>query len=91
MDRAKRERETKGRQQNGRRRWVEGGGERPASRASTTPGETAPPLYHGLERSTAGRLSEERWRKRGEGRKNGLQKVKVMDGGSHGARDLGVG
>src|SRR6218665_2543964 len=36
-------------------------------------------------------LTEERWRKRGEGRKNGRQKVKVMDGGSHGARDLGVG
>src|SRR6218665_133163 len=31
------ERGTKGRQQNARRRWVDGGGERTASRASTTP------------------------------------------------------
>src|SRR6218665_3040855 len=37
-----------------------------ASRASTTPGATAPPLHHGLERSIARRLTEERWRKRGE-------------------------
>src|SRR6218665_2092911 len=68
------ERGTKGRQQNARMRWVEGGGERTASRASTTLGATAPPLHHGLGRSIARRLTEERWRKRGEGRKNGRQK-----------------
>ena len=53
--------------------------------------ETRETLHHGLERSTARRLTEERWRKRGEGRKNGRQKVKVMNGGSNWARDLGVG
>src|SRR6218665_2402658 len=80
------ERGTEGRQQNARRRWVEEGGERTVSRASTTPGATAPPLHHGLGRSIARRLTEERWRKRGEGRKNGRQKVKAMDGGSNRAR-----
>src|SRR6218665_629120 len=60
------ERGTKGRQQNARRRWVEGGGERAAYRASTTPGATAPALHHGLEQPIARRLTEERWRKRGE-------------------------
>src|SRR6218665_2747636 len=40
--------------------------ERATSRASTTPGATAPPLHHGLGRSIARRLTEERWRKRGE-------------------------
>src|SRR6218665_1424425 len=65
----RRKRETKGRQQNTRRprgRIIEGGRERAASRASTTPSATAPPLHHGLERSIARRLTEERWRKRGE-------------------------
>src|SRR6218665_1339934 len=62
----RRERGTKGRQQNARRRWVEGGGERAASRASTTPGATAPVLHHGLGRSIARWLTEERWRKRRE-------------------------
>src|SRR6218665_2324540 len=80
------ERGTKGRQQNARRRWVEGGGERTAPRASTTPSATTPQLHHGLGRSIARRLTEERWRKRGEGRKNGRQKVKAMDGGSNRAR-----
>src|SRR6218665_103778 len=85
MDRAKRERGTKGRQQNARRprgRIIKGGRERAASRASTTPSATALPLHHGLERSIARRLTEERWRRV----KNGRQKVKAMDGGSNRAR-----
>src|SRR6218665_1532478 len=76
------EKGTKGRQQNARRprgRIIKRGRERAASRASTTPGATAPPLHHGLERSIARRLTEERWKKRGE-------KVKAMDGGSNRAR-----
>src|SRR6218665_1656903 len=60
------ERGTKGRQQNAWRRWVERGGERATSRASTTPGATTLALHHGLGRSIARRLTEERWRKRGE-------------------------
>jgi len=51
----------------------------------------APPLHHGLERSIARRLTEERWRERVEGRKNGRKKVKAMDGGSNRARDQRVG
>src|SRR6218665_3401834 len=65
----RRERGTKGRQQNARRprgRIIKGGRERSAFRASTTSGATAPPLHHGLERSIARRLTEERQRKRGE-------------------------
>src|SRR6218665_1860907 len=65
----RRERGTKGRQQNPRRprgRIIKGGRERAASRASTTPGATAPPLHHGLEWSIARRLTDERWKKRGE-------------------------
>src|SRR6218665_2103820 len=62
----RRERGTKGRQQNARRRWVEGGGERATSRASTTAGATALALHNGRGRSIARRLTEERWRKRGE-------------------------
>ena len=65
----RKERGTKGRQQNARRprgRIIKGGRDRAAPRASTTPGAAAPPLHHGLERSIARRLKEERWRKRGE-------------------------
>src|SRR6218665_650526 len=65
----RRERRTKGRQQNAKKaagRIIKGGRERAAFRASTTTGATAPPLHHGLERSIARRLTEERWRKRGE-------------------------
>src|SRR6218665_1465997 len=50
----------------------------------------APPLQDGLERSIARRLTEERWRERVEGRKNGRKKVKAMDGGSNRARDQRV-
>src|SRR6218665_1239223 len=65
----RRERGTKGRQQNARRpRWriIKRGRERAKSRSSITSGAAAPPLHHGLERSIARRLTEERWRKRGE-------------------------
>src|SRR6218665_1331119 len=40
--------------------------ESPAAQSSTTPGAAAPPLHHGPERLIARRLTEDRWRKRGE-------------------------
>src|SRR6218665_2236709 len=83
------ERGKKGRQQNARRRWVEGGGESHLSSINNTRC-TAPALHYGLGRLIARRLTEERWRKRGEGRKNGRQKVKAIDGGSNRARGLCV-
>src|SRR6218665_876927 len=46
--------------------WREGGGERATFRASTKVGASEWVVNHGLERSIARRLTEERWRKRGE-------------------------
>src|SRR6218665_3449914 len=69
MDRAKRDRDDERTTAKCRRpRWriIKGGRERAAARSSTIPGAAAPPLHHGLERSIARRLTEERWRKRGD-------------------------
>src|SRR6218665_139490 len=64
MDRARREGRKDDSKTPGGDGWREE--ERATSRASTTPGATAPPLHHGLGQSIARRLTEERWRKRGE-------------------------
>src|SRR6218665_1112185 len=58
----RRERRTKGRQQNARRRrWriIKG-----VRESRITVINTASPLHHDLERSIAGRMTEERWRER---------------------------
>src|SRR6218665_1211276 len=61
-----------------------GGGRRRENRLSSINNTrcNCPATHHGLGRSIARRLTEERWRKRGEGRKNGRQKVKAIDGGA---------
>src|SRR6218665_600753 len=85
----RRESGTKGRQQNTRRRrWRIIKGER-ESRITVinNTSAAAPPLHHDLERSNARRMTEERWRGRVEGRKNGRKKVKAMNGENNRARD----
>src|SRR6218665_1982925 len=83
----RRERGTKGRQQNARmRRWriIKREREREPHHVNH---QHQGQLHHGLERSTARRLTEERV----EGRKNGRNKVKAMNGGSNRAHHQRVG
>src|SRR6218665_2809824 len=90
----RRERGTKGRQQNARRRrWriIKGGREREphhGNQQHQCSCTTTAPWPRAVNCKEADR---KRWRERVEGRKNGRKKVKAMDGGSNRARDQRVG
>src|SRR6218665_119067 len=85
MDRVRRERDGR---TTAKRPEAMGGGRRRENRLSSINNTrcNCPATAPWPRASIARRLTEERWRNRGEGRKNGRQKVKAMDGGSNRAR-----